>query len=125
MIQHGHAQRLGLFAHQANIGDGLRPAVGAGAAVFGQIRHGDVTAADLGIDRKHAVGVGDHVIQRNVSGNRNQTELLAKSLDLGGRFAEQTGKFDAVIAEFLHFFQGACKISFHFVTDGIKLKRYG
>ena len=57
-----------------------------------------------------------------MSGNRNEADFITQSFYFFCAVAEQTGKFHAVVAEFLYLFQRPLKILFHCVANGIELQ---
>ena len=125
MIEELNAELLRGFGNLADALDGGGEAVGAGAAFLGQIGHGDIFAAYLGVVGEHLLGVGKHIVIGHMGRDGHDADLIAEFPDLGRLLTEKTREFNAVIAVFFHFFDRSVKIILHLIPDGVELDCYG
>ena len=121
VVQEGHAQLTGGLTQHFGVLDDLGKAVGAGAALGGEVGDSHVLTADLGVISQHALGVGDHIVVGDVGGDGGQADTLAHGLDLGGGLTVKSCELHALVAHGLDGLQSALKIGGGLVTDGVQL----
>ena len=125
MVAQLHSQFLRFLAQQLRAVDDFLELGLAGTVFLGQIGDHDKFAADIGIHLQHAVGIVHHIHKGNVGRQGNEADLLAQVPNFFRAVAEQTGKLNRVIAQRLYLAQGAFKILFQILTDGIELQTNG
>ena len=110
------------LADLLHILDGLIELRAAGASFLDDVGDDDELASDLGVSGDSALGVLDHIVDRHVSGDRSETDLLADSLDLSGGMTIETGELNAVVAHVLDLLKGCLHVLLDLIADRVELQ---
>ena len=121
VIEHLYAELLCSLRENAYKGHNIVKVGCAGAVLRDKIRDSHVFASDLGVLRKNAPRVLEHIYKWNVSRDGVEAQLGAEVADLSCGVTVKSRKFNAVVAHIAQLGKSAAKVSLGILADGINL----
>ena len=116
MVHHLNTVFFRLFSHLSDIGKRFFKTLVTGTAVCIEVGDGNIPASECLVIREAFVRVGKHLVKSYVSRNGDKSQLVEPTLYRLCVNAVKSGKFNAVVAEFLDFCKSCAEILFRVVT---------